>query len=54
MKTNEPAIRQNVGKPSDNFRKAMQQILSVPKDEMLRREVAYKTARKNKNRKRHR
>lgn len=33
-------------KPSEKFRKAMRQILSVPKKELERREVAYKKERK--------
>jgi len=41
-------------KPSERFKGAMRQILSVPKEELLRREVAYQTAQKNKSRKRHR
>lgn len=41
-------------KPSEKFRNAVKQILSVPKNELLRREVEYRNARKNRNRKRHR
>lgn len=33
-------------RPSEKFRKAMRQILSVPKSELERREVEYKKARK--------
>lgn len=33
-------------KPSEKFRKAMRQILSVPKTELDRREAEYKKARK--------
>ena len=35
-------------KPSDKFRKAMRQILSVPKKELERRETEYKKERKEK------
>lgn len=35
-------------KPSETFRKAMRQILSVPKAELERREVEYKKLRKAK------
>lgn len=43
-------------KPSDNFRKAMRQILSVPKAEIQRREGEYKAGRKEqrKHSRRHR
>jgi hypothetical protein len=43
-------------KPSDKFRKAVQQILSVPKAELERREGEYRAARKakNKHHRRHR
>ena len=34
--------------PSDNFRKAVRQILSVPKAELDRREDEYKAAQKEK------
>ena len=32
--------------PSDKFRKAMKQILSVPKEELQRRETEYQARRK--------
>ena len=35
-------------KPSDKFRKAMKQILSVPKEELQRRETEYQKERKAK------
>jgi hypothetical protein len=35
-------------KPSDKFRKAMKQILSVPKEELQRRETEYQSERKRK------
>ena len=41
-------------KPSDKFRKAMKQILSVPKKELERRELEYKEQRKIKSHHRHR
>jgi hypothetical protein len=41
-------------KPSDKFKKAMKQILSVPKKELDRREWEYKAQRKIKNHNRHR
>ncbi len=43
-------------KPSETFRKAVRQILSVPKAEIVKREGEYKAARKTerKNRRRHR
>jgi hypothetical protein len=41
-------------KPSEKFRKAMKQILSVPKKELDRRETEYKEQRKIKNQHRHR
>jgi|GEM_PF-2569696 len=41
-------------KPSEKFRKAMRQILSVPKVELEKREAAYRKERKNKNHKVHR
>jgi len=41
-------------KPSEKFRKAMKQILSVPKRELDRRETEYKAQRKIKNHHRHR
>ena len=41
-------------KPSEKFRKAMKQILSVPKSELTRREAEYKEQRKIKSHKRHR
>jgi len=41
-------------KPSEKFRKAMRQILSVPKKELERRELQYKEQRKIKNHNRHR
>jgi hypothetical protein len=40
--------------PSDKFKKAMKQILSVPKSELARREAEYKAQRKIKNHHRHR
>jgi hypothetical protein len=33
-------------KPTDKFRKAMKQILSVPKEELQRRETEYQQQRK--------
>jgi hypothetical protein len=41
-------------KPSEKFRKAMKQILSVPKKELERRELEYKEQRKIKSQHRHR
>jgi hypothetical protein len=42
-------------KPSDKFKKAMKQILSVPKKELERRELEYKNGRKqHKSHKQHR
>ncbi|HEV3393478.1 MAG TPA: hypothetical protein VG103_08230 [Chthoniobacterales bacterium] len=41
-------------KPSDKFKKAMRQILSVPKKELDRRELEYKEQRKVKSHHRHR
>jgi len=41
-------------KPSERFVEAMKKIVSVPKAELQRREIAYQQARKHKNRKRHR
>jgi hypothetical protein len=41
-------------KPSEKFRKAIKQILSVPKKELDRRELEYKEQRKIKNHHRHR
>jgi len=41
-------------KPSEKFRKAMRQILSVPKKELERRELQYKEQRKIKNHNMHR
>jgi len=41
-------------KPSEKFRKAMRQILSVPKKELERRELQYKEQRKIKSHNRHR
>jgi hypothetical protein len=41
-------------KPSEKFRKAMKQILSVPKKELERRELQYKEQRKIKSHHRHR
>jgi hypothetical protein len=41
-------------KPSEKFRKAMKQILSVPKKELERRELEYKEQRKIKSHHRHR
>jgi hypothetical protein len=41
-------------KPSDKFKKAMKQILSVPKKELDRRELQYKEQRKIKSHHRHR
>jgi hypothetical protein len=38
--------------PSDKFRKAMKQILSVPKEELQRRETEYQAQRKLKETKR--
>jgi hypothetical protein len=46
-----PATEQ---KPSEKFRKAMKQILSVPKKELERRELEYKQQRKIRNHNRHR
>jgi hypothetical protein len=40
-------------KPSEKFKKAMKQILSVPKKELDRREAEYKEQRKIKNHHRH-
>jgi len=47
-----PAVTEQ--KPSEKFRKAMKQILSVPKKELDRRELQYKEQRKIKNHRRHR
>jgi hypothetical protein len=41
-------------KPTDKFKKAMKQILSVPKKELDRRELQYKEQRKIKSHHRHR
>jgi len=41
-------------KPSEKFRNAMKQILSVPKKELARRELEYKEQRKIKSHHRHR
>jgi hypothetical protein len=41
-------------KPSEKFRTAMKQILSVPKKELDRRELEYKEQRKIKSHHRHR
>jgi hypothetical protein len=41
-------------KPSEKFRNAMKQILSVPKKELERRELQYKQQREIKNHHRHR
>jgi len=41
-------------KPSEKFRKAMKQILSVPKKELDRRELEYRQQRKIKSHHRHR
>ena len=41
-------------KPSEKFRKAMKQILSVPKKELDRRELQYKAQREIKSHHRHR
>jgi hypothetical protein len=41
-------------KPSEKFKRAMRQILSVPKKELERREVQYKQQRKIKSHHRHR
>jgi hypothetical protein len=46
-----PTVEQ---KPSEKFKKAMKQILSVPKKELDRRELEYKEQRKIKNHHRHR
>lgn len=43
-----PTPTQQVQRPSEKFRKAMRQILSVPKSELERREAEYKKARKKK------
>jgi hypothetical protein len=40
-------------KPSDTFRKAVRQILSVPKKELEEREAKYQAARKLKSAKKH-
>jgi len=40
--------------PSDKFKKAMKQILSVDKKELSRRELEYKEQRKIKSHNRHR
>jgi hypothetical protein len=37
-----------ISKPSEKFRKAMRQILSVPKAELDRREGEYQSAQKEK------
>jgi hypothetical protein len=41
-------------KPSEKFRKAVKQILSVSKKELTRRELQYKEQRKIKSHHRHR
>lgn len=41
-------------KPSEKFRKAMRQILSVPKSELERREAEYRNGRKLKTKSKHR
>jgi hypothetical protein len=40
--------------PFEQFRKLTATVMSVPKSKIDEREVKYRTARKNKNRKRHR
>lgn len=42
-------MKKSKPKPSDKFRKAMRHILSVPKDELARREAEYKKQRKVKS-----
>jgi hypothetical protein len=49
-----PTAIHQVQKPSDKFRNAMRQILSVDKRELDRREAEYKEQRKIKSHKRHR
>jgi hypothetical protein len=48
----EPAPKEE--NPRERFVAAMRKIVSVPKAELQRREIAYQQARKNKHRKRHR
>jgi len=38
-----------VEKPSERFKSAMRQILSVPKNELIKREAEYKKSRRMKN-----
>jgi len=49
-----PTAIHQIQKPSEKFRNAMKQILSVPKKELDRRETAYKEQRKIKSHHRHR
>jgi hypothetical protein len=49
-----PTAIHQIQKPSDKFRNAMKQILSVPKKELDRREAEYKQQRKIKSHHRHR
>jgi hypothetical protein len=45
-----PTTVRKIEKPSDKFRNAMRQILSVPKNELDRRQAEYKKQRKAKKR----
>jgi hypothetical protein len=38
----------------ENFRDLTKKVMSIPHDEIAKREIKYRAARKNKNRKRHR
>jgi hypothetical protein len=49
-----PTAIHQIQKPSDKFRNAMRQILSVDKRELDRREAEYKKQRKIKSHHRHR
>jgi hypothetical protein len=49
-----PTAVHQIQKPSAKFRNAMQQILSIPKTELNRREAEYKKQRKIKSHNRHR
>ncbi len=49
-----PANVSETEKPSEKFRNAVKQILSIPKKELERRELQYKQQRKIKSHNRHR
>jgi hypothetical protein len=45
--------RQREGKPSERFVAAMKKIISVPKEELKRREAEYQQSRKNEKKRAH-